>query len=92
MKSTVSSDNDQNNRLTETLAAIGERIHELRIEKGYKSHEQFAQDFDLPRIQYWRIEKGKSNLTMRSLFKILSIHNLTFEDFFTRVKKGKTKK
>jgi hypothetical protein len=36
----------------------------------------------LPEIQYWRIENGKTNLTLKSLTKLLSIHKLTLEDFF----------
>jgi transcriptional regulator with XRE-family HTH domain len=43
------------------LVKIGEKLAELRKKKGYTSHETFAYDHDLSRVQYWRIEKGKSN-------------------------------
>ena len=66
----------------QTLADIGERLKALRKKKGYSSHESFAFDYDLPRVQYWRLENGKANCTLKSLYKILAIHNVTIESFF----------
>lgn len=71
--------------LTNTLARIGSKLTYLRKNKGYTSHEDFAYDFDLPRVQYWRIEKGKANITIRSLCKLLTIHNLSVEEFFCQI-------
>jgi transcriptional regulator with XRE-family HTH domain len=68
--------------LSNTLARIGAKLTYLRKKKGYTSHEDFAYDFELPRVQYWRIEKGKANITIKSLCKLLSIHNLSVEEFF----------
>jgi hypothetical protein len=65
-------------------------IVELRKQKGYTSHEAFAWDFDLPRGQYWQIERGKANITMKSLHKILLIHNLTLEEFFSNLKSNES--
>lgn len=62
---------------------IGLKLTELRKKSGYSSHEDFAFDHDIPRVQYWRIEKGKTNLTLKSLVKLLSIHKLTVEEFFS---------
>ena len=64
------------------LKEIGERLKLLRQKKGYTSYESFAIDNDLSRMQYWRIEKGLSNITIKSLTRILKIHNITIEDFF----------
>lgn len=71
----------------DTLQRIGIRLTELRKQKGYSSHEDFAYDYDLPRVQYWRIEKGKANLTLKSLYRILAIHKLTVEEFFYQIYK-----
>ena len=71
--------------LRNTLARIGSRLTYLRKKKGYTSHEDFAYDFDLPRVQYWRIEKGKANITLKSLCKLLVIHNLSVEEFFCEI-------
>ncbi len=68
--------------LSNTLERIGARLTTLRKKKGYSSHEDFAYDFELPRVQYWRIEKGKANITLRSLCRLLSIHGLSVEEFF----------
>ncbi|MCD9014456.1 helix-turn-helix domain-containing protein [Parachryseolinea silvisoli] len=79
----------------ELLAAlqtrIGLKITTLRKEKGYTSHEDFAHEHDIPRMQYWRIEKGKTNLTLRTLTKILLIHGLTIEQFFASLPKESRK-
>jgi transcriptional regulator with XRE-family HTH domain len=77
--------------LKDTLERIGSKLTDLRKQKGYSSHEDFAYDYDLPRVQYWRIEKGKANLTIRSLSRLLAIHKLTVEEFFSQLYK-ETKK
>lgn len=60
---------------------ISEKIKEMRLEAGYSSYETFANDFDLDRKQYWRIENG-SNLTIKTLAKVLAIHKTSVKDFF----------
>lgn len=68
--------------LKTTLSRIGAKITEMRKQKGYTSHESFAFDHDIPRVQYWRIEKGQANITMKSLIKILTVHKMSVDDFF----------
>jgi transcriptional regulator with XRE-family HTH domain len=65
-----------------TLRDIGNKLTELRRRKGYTSHESFAYDHDIPRMHYWRIENGKTNLTIRSLMRILNIHKISLQEFF----------
>ena len=60
---------------------IGKSIKNLRINAGYKSYEVFAWENNLSRIQYWKMEKG-TNCTLKSLHKVLKIHNLTYKEFF----------
>jgi transcriptional regulator with XRE-family HTH domain len=64
------------------LGSIGTELTRLREEKGFTTIKNFAKKNKLPEIQYWRIEKGKANLTLKSLDKILAIHKISFEDFF----------
>jgi transcriptional regulator with XRE-family HTH domain len=66
------------------LEQIGTKLRALREEKGYDSIKEFALDHELPLIQYWRIEKGKANLTLKSLYKLLAIHSVSVEEFFCR--------
>jgi transcriptional regulator with XRE-family HTH domain len=63
------------------ILQIAEKIKTLRKEKGFKSYETFAFEYDINRVQYWRIEKG-NNITLKTLIKVLAIHNLTLNEFF----------
>lgn len=74
------------------LDVIGIKLTELRKKKGYKSHETFSYDHELPRMHYWRIENGKTNITLKSLLRILAIHNLSFEDFVAQLPKRSDRK
>jgi hypothetical protein len=69
------------------LEKIGNSLSDLRVRKGYTSLKEFAEEHDLPLIQYWRMEKGKANLTLKSLSRIVSIHSLTLQDFFCELEK-----
>lgn len=61
------------------LIALGEKLKELRVKKGFTSYENFAFEFGLKRANYGRYEKG-ANLTVATLIKILDAHDLTIED------------
>ena len=65
----------------ERIQAIGKRIKELRKKAGYTSYETFAVEHDMPRKNYWRLEKGY-NFTISTLIEILEIHDMTLEEFF----------
>ena len=71
----------------ETLKkSIGIKVKELRLQAGYKSYEVFAWDNRISRIQYWKMEKG-TNCTLKSLQKVISIHDLDMIDFFNSLNK-----
>jgi hypothetical protein len=73
--------------LTSVLESVGKKLTELRQEKGFKSHADFAANHNLPPIHYWRMEKGKTNMTIKSLQKVLAIHGLSVEDLFEMIGK-----
>jgi len=60
---------------------IGKELKKLRIKAGYKSYEVFSWDNKISRIQYWKMEKG-TNCTLKSLKRILDIHNVRIDKFF----------
>jgi hypothetical protein len=60
---------------------IGQAFKNLRIESGSASYEAFAYKHDFPRAQYWRVEDGKSNLTLRTITRLLAIHKLSINEF-----------
>lgn len=80
MKSTKSISNEQN--FKKTLVEVGKQLKNLRIKKGYRNRIDFITAYQLPPIQYWRMENGTANLTFKSLSKILAIHELNIEEFF----------
>jgi hypothetical protein len=67
--------------LQQFATRVARMFKNLRKQKGHPSYESFAFEHDLPRAQYWRVEDGKSNLTFRTVSKLLAIHNLTVDDF-----------
>ena len=51
------------------VKALGERIRNLRIEKGF-SQEELANEADVPLSQIGRIERGETNPTISSIYVI----------------------
>ncbi|MEM7486744.1 MAG: helix-turn-helix transcriptional regulator [Bacteroidota bacterium] len=72
---------DTKKELDPRIMAIAKKLETLRIEKGYSSYENFAIEFGISRMQYWRMEKG-TNFTFASLLKILDAHKITLNEFF----------
>lgn len=66
------------------IGLIAKKIKELRIKANYTSAESFAYDNELNRVQYWRVESG-SNITLKTLLKILDIHKISLADFFREI-------
>lgn len=73
--------NNAKGNLDPRIEKIAARIKDLRVQAGYSSHEFFAWDNNINRIQYWRIERG-SNITLKTLLSILDIHKITLAEFF----------
>ena len=71
--------------LQQVYALIGNKLEELRKMKGYQTIKDFTMAFKLPSIHYWRIENGKTNPTLASLYKILKIHKMSILDFFSQL-------
>jgi len=71
----------EKDELDHRIIKIANKIKELRIKEGFTSHESFAWENGINRVQYWRIEKG-TNITLKTLLIILDIHKITLADFF----------
>jgi transcriptional regulator with XRE-family HTH domain len=70
------------NNSEELIIKIGAKIQLIRESKGLKNYEKFAIVNDMSRSHYWNIEKGKVNLTIKTLSKILDALDVKIEDFF----------
>ncbi len=64
------------------LKQLGERLKALRIKSGYTNYEYFAYENNLGRSQYGKYETG-GNIRFDTLVKIVQIHGLTLEEFFS---------
>lgn len=60
---------------------IAKRIKQLRINAGFTSYETFANQHNMSRKNYWRIESG-GDIKMSTFLKIMKIHGVSLEDFF----------
>ena len=63
------------------IVKIANKIKKLRIDTNCNSHEHFAYDHEINRVQYWRIEKG-ANITIKTLLSVLDIHKMSLAEFF----------
>jgi transcriptional regulator with XRE-family HTH domain len=73
-------------KLSNLLERIGCALAYLRMQKGFSTKKEFAKQYGLPAIQYWRIESGKTNIRLNTLMVLLAIHELEIHDFFMILK------
>ena len=71
-------------KLDKRILLIADKLERMRIDKGYTSYENFAIEFGISRMQYWRMEKG-TNFTFESLLKILDAHKISLGEFFADI-------
>ncbi|MDB9837151.1 hypothetical protein OAC51_09680 [Flavobacteriaceae bacterium] len=58
----------------------------MRLLAGFSSYEVFADKNKLSKIQYFKMEKG-TNFTLKSLDRILKIHDISIINFFHKFDK-----
>src|ERR1700757_1408796 len=67
----------------DALKKIGERIKQIRIQKGYTSYENFAFEHELGRSQVGRYERGKDDLRFSTLIRVLNALDISLAEFFS---------
>ncbi len=70
--------------LDQRIMKISKKLEKMRIDAGYTSYENFAIEYGISRMQYWRMEKG-TNFTFESLLKILDAHKVSLAEFFEKI-------
>ena len=65
----------------EFLASLGARIKELRLNKDI-SQKDLAMECDFEKSNMSRIESGKTNVTVLTLYKISNALETEIKDFF----------
>lgn len=76
------------------LVAVGNRLKELRKQKGFANYEHVSYELGMSRSAYWRLENGE-NFSLKTLVKVCKLLGVTFEEFFQGVQVpavGKKKK
>ena len=72
--------------LNELQQKIGAELKSMRLLAGFSSYEVFADKNNLSKIQYFKMEKG-TNFTLKSLDRILKIHDISIINFFHKFDK-----
>ena len=72
--------------LNELHQKIGAELKSMRLLAGFSSYEVFAVKNKLSKIQYFKMEKG-TNFTLKSLDRILKIHDISIINFFHKFDK-----
>ena len=68
------------------LKALGQRIRELRTERGY-SQEAFADQCGVHRTFMGTIERGESNLSFQNIVKVATTLEISLSALFTDLEK-----
>ena len=66
------------------LKAIGGRLKQLREAGGFEGgYVGFAiHHVNMQPKQYWKLEAGTANFTIKTLLRVLDVHKISLEDFF----------
>lgn len=64
------------------LENFGNRLKQIRKQKGYTNYEHFAYKHGFNRVQYGRYENG-ANISFKTLVKIVDAFDMTLEEFFS---------
>jgi transcriptional regulator with XRE-family HTH domain len=68
---------------------IREKLRHLRTIKGY-TQEYVAEKLGIDAVNYGRIERGESKLTLERLKNVLEIFGVSFSDFFKDIDNNQT--
>lgn len=86
MKMCIMKNFDIDPEYQDLIKAIGDRIKDLRKEKGV-SYITLAKEIGMSRNGYNNIELAKSNLQLVTLIRILRYHNISFFQFIDSLKR-----
>lgn len=64
------------------IAAIGQRLRELRLQKNYSSYETWSLDNDIHRMTTYRCESKNCNPNYSTLLRMITAHGISVREFF----------
>jgi transcriptional regulator with XRE-family HTH domain len=77
----------------EILKRLGNRIREIRIQRGFKSQEEFADYCKLHRTFVGHLETGRKDFRLTTIIRVAGALGVTMQELFTGIEgdtSGKT--
>ena len=78
--------------MEDIVRLIGRRIREIRIARGFKSQEGFADYCGVHRTFMGHIETGKKDFRLSTIIRIANALNVTLSDLFVGIESGEMPK
>jgi transcriptional regulator with XRE-family HTH domain len=72
----------------EILQRLGERIREIRIQRGFKSQEEFADFCRLHRTFIGHLETGRKDFRLSTIIRVAGILGITMQELFAGIEAG----
>lgn len=75
--------------MEDILRRLGHRIREIRIQRGFKSQEEFADYCQLHRTFVGHLETGRKDFRLTTIIRIADALGVTLQELFTGLETGK---
>jgi transcriptional regulator with XRE-family HTH domain len=76
----------------EILQRLGHRIRDIRIQRGFKSQEEFADYCKLHRTFVGHLETGRKDFRLTTIIRVAEVLGVTMQDLFAGIETGKSEK
>lgn len=71
--------------MEEILKRLGSRIREIRIQRGFKSQEEFADYCKLHRTFVGHLETGRKDFRLTTIIRVAEVLGLTMQELFAGI-------
>jgi transcriptional regulator with XRE-family HTH domain len=71
------------------LRRLGQRIREIRIQRGFKSQEEFADYCKLHRTFIGHLETGRKDFRLTTVIRVAQALGITLQELFAGLETGK---
>ena len=74
--------------MEDILKRLGKRIREVRIERGFKSQEEFADYCKMHRTMLGHLETGRKDFRLTTIIRVADALGVTLAELFSGVETG----
>ena len=75
--------------MEDIVRQLGKRIREIRIQRGFKSQEEFADYCKLHRTFVGHLETGRKDFRLTTIIRIAEALGITLQELFAGLENGK---